>query len=142
MGSVILLELRRCDYLALVPGVLPWLIEQFWQRLVQELAAVANQYYGIKILALLFRDGGLPPGTFPADVCCTLERFGRRLLLEMALCHWSRDEIRDWVTRFSGLNLPRSGVDHMADTVFQATGGMPSLVAQQLLDLCAPKPMY
>jgi hypothetical protein len=140
MGSVILLELRRCDYLARVPGVFPWLIEQFWQRLLQELAAVANEYYGIKIIGLLFVDAELPPGTFPAEVCCTLDRFERCLVLEMTLYDWSRDEIRDWITSFSGLNLSRSGVDHMADTVFAATGGVPSLVAQQLLDLCAPKP--
>jgi hypothetical protein len=140
MGSVVLLELRRCDYLADVPGVLPWLIEQFWQRVVQELAAVAKEFGGVKVIALLFLDADLAPETFPAEVCCTLERFERRHVLEMTLCEWSRDEICHWITRFSGLNLPRRGVDRMADRVYAATGGIPSLVAQQLLELCAPQP--
>jgi hypothetical protein len=140
MGSVILLELRRCDYLADVPGVLPWLIKQFWQRLVQELATVAREYYGVKIIALLFFDAELPPETFSADICCTLDRFERHHVLEMTLRCWSREEIRDWITRFSRLALKRRGVDRMADTVYKATGGIPSLVAQQLLDLCSRVP--
>jgi hypothetical protein len=140
MGSVILLELRRCDYLADVPGVLTWLIKQFWQRLVQELATVAQEYYGVKIIALLFFDAELPSETFPADICCTLDQFERRHVLEMTLCSWSREEIRDWITRFSGLTLKRRGVDRMADTVYKATDGIPSLVAHQLLDLCSPVP--
>jgi len=140
MGSVILLELRRCDYLVDVPGVLPWLIKQFWQRLVQELATVAQEYYGVRIIALLFFDAELPLETFPADICCTLEHFERRHVLEMTLCSWSREEIRDWITRFSGLTLKRRDVDRMADTVYKATDGIPSLVAHQLLDLCSPVP--
>jgi len=138
MGSVILLELRRCDYLADVPSVLPWFIEQFWQRLVHELAAAAQEYYGVKIVGLLFLDFDLPPAAFPAEVCCTLDRFERRHVLEMTLCAWSRDEIRDWITRFSGLKLSRRDVDRMADRVYKDSDGTPSAVAHALLELCAP----
>lgn len=138
MGSVILMEFRRCDYLAYVPSVLPWMIEQFWQHLVRELTTVAQTYSGVKIIALVFVDAALPTDIFPAELYCTLDRFEKHRLLEITLCPWSRDEIRDWITRYSSLKLLRSQVNHMADTVYKAADGLPTVVAQQILRLCAP----
>jgi hypothetical protein len=139
-GSVVMLELRRCDYLSLEPGTIPWVLKDFWSHVIRELARVSKDFYEVKLITVLFFDGLPPEDCFAADQCCTLARFKKNKLLKIALQTWTQDDIRDWIARYSGLPLPRPQIDRMAGKIYASTDGLPTLVVHELLKECCPAP--
>lgn len=137
-GSIVLIECRRCDYFSREPDEFHWVLEDFWKRTVSQLAAVAREYYEVKIIMSLFVDGTLPEGCLAVGQCCTPDHFQKDRLLEIMLEPWTREDIREWIARYSGLSLPRPEVDFMADKVYEAANGLPNLIAEQLLSECCP----
>jgi hypothetical protein len=116
------------------------MIKDFWQPLVSELANVAHDYYDVKIVTLLFVDSVLPEGSIESLHCCTSEHYDREKLLEIPLASWTPADIRDWLARYSGLGLARPEIERMADHIHRAAGGLPQLVAHELLSRCSPSP--
>jgi hypothetical protein len=137
-GSIVLIECQRCDYLSREPGVFHWVLEDFWRQMLNQLAAVAREYYEVKIIVSLFVDGTLPEGCLAVGQCCTPDHFQKDRLLEIALEPWTREDIKEWIARYSGLSLPRIDVDFMANKVYEAACGFPNLIAEQLLNECCP----
>jgi hypothetical protein len=137
-GSIILIECRRCDYLSREPGLFQWVMGDFWESLVRGLAKIAQEFYEIKVIMLLFVDGRLPQNCLTAEQCCTLEQFQKDRLLEISLEPWTREDIRTWIARYAGLSLPRADIDFMADKIYGSTNGDPTLVAHALLQECCP----
>lgn len=137
-GSVVMIECRRCDYLKRDPDLFRWVLRDFWERVVQDLKTVAQDYDEIKVIMLLFVDGVLPQDCLPAEHCCQREQFRKDRLLEIPLESWNRQNIREWIARYSGRSLWRSEIDSMADTIYESTNGDPTLVAHALLRECCP----
>ena len=137
-GSIVMIEFHGWDYLTDALGLIQWLIEHFWRRLLERLAGVADKYIGVKVIVLLFVNASLPE-SLPPHLCCSIDQFKKDRLLEIPLTAWSKEEIRDWIAVHSGLNLPRAEVDRVASGIYQATReGLPDLVIPQLLNLCVP----
>ena len=64
--------------------------------------------------------------------------FDKPKLLELALEPWTKNDILDWVVRYSGLSHTEPAFELLADTIFRATAGLPTLVAHELLSRCVP----
>ena len=137
-GSIVLIECRRCDYFSREPDEFRWVLADFWRQAISQLALVAKEYYEVKIIFSLFVDGTLPEGCLAVGQCCTPDHFQKDRLLEIMLEPWTREDIREWIARYSGLSLPRPEVDFMADKVYEAANGLPNLIAEQLLSECCP----
>ncbi len=149
-GSVVMIQCENCDYLSSYePEIFHWMLEDFWQLMVCKLSAVAKQYYGVKVLLLLFVDGPLQEHCLPSGHCCTLERVESdgfekeklQKLLRIPLKPWTREDIREWIVNHSGQQkLSRTQVDVIANKIYGSTqNGLPSLVANALLKEFCPK---
>jgi len=139
-GSILLLDIGRCDYLTHErPAALGWIVRDFWPALLDELGRIASGLAGsVTVVALLFFDGPLPEGALPPEHCCTPEAFVRDRVLEIELRHWRSAEVVDWLTHWGGLKgYPAAETRLLAETVLAASRGIPYLVANQLLEQCA-----
>ncbi len=137
-GSIVLIECRKCDYFLNETDIFRWIVEDFWADMVRTLAAVANDYAEVKIIVLLFVDGMLPANCLRIDQRCTIDCYQKQKLLEIPLETWTRQDIRRWIARYSGLPLARAPLERMADKVYGATDGLPTLVVHELLKECCP----
>jgi hypothetical protein len=68
----------------------------------------------------------------PAALCCVADEFDAEKILPLELEHWSVDDIRDWLESYSG--LPAWQIDQVADTIYDASDGVPKIVADILLE--------
>jgi hypothetical protein len=140
-GNVFLVEYRRWDYLLKdTPGIIGWFLENFWRVLVRELeqAVRAKELSRVTIIVPLFVDGPLPDHCLAPQHVCTQDEFDKHKLLELALEPWTKNDILDWVVRYSGLSHTEPAFELLADTIFRATAGLPTLVAHELLSRCVP----
>lgn len=137
-GSIVLIECRRCDYFSREPDEFRWVLADFWRQAISRLALVAQEYYEVKIIFSLFVDGTLSGNCLAVDPCRTLEHFQKDRPFEIVLEPWTREDVREWIARYSGLRLSRPEVDFMADKVYEAANGLPNLIAEQLLSECCP----
>ncbi|MCX7108958.1 MAG: hypothetical protein NTX45_02280 [Proteobacteria bacterium] len=137
-GSVVLIECGRCDDFLRDPDVFRWLVEDFWGDMVHALAAVANDYEAIKLIFLLYVDGPLPDNAIAEKHCCTLDDYQKHKLLEITLKPWDWDDIHDWIASYSCLGLTKPQLKRMTDKIYNATDGLPGLVAHELLKECCP----
>ncbi len=135
-GSIYMIECRQCDYLKHDPNLFRWVLEDFWGRVVQGLATVAQDYDEIKVIMLLFVDGVLPQNCLPTQYCCQHDQFQKHRLIEILLEPWKQSDIREWIARYSERTLRRAEIDIMADQIYKSTDGDPTLVAHALLRQC------
>lgn len=139
-GSVVMIEFRSCDYLSDAPGAFLSVLHDFWRPLVSRLERVAQKYLGVKIIILLFVDAILPDGSIEREHCCTIDQFDRGKLLEVPLTEWTPVDISAWIASYAGRGRKRYEIERMAEHIHRAAGGIPNLVAHELLKRCAPLP--
>jgi hypothetical protein len=138
-GSIALVEVRGCDWLTCDDrAALGWLVTHFWPRLLADLETAARRLPGsVTVLVLLFFDDEVPAGALSPAQCCTIAEPSRERLLEIELIPWQRAEILDWLMRWGMPRHPTEDVERIADIVLRVSDGMPSLMENQLLNLCA-----
>jgi hypothetical protein len=142
-GSIALIEISGCDFLTHQrPTALHWIITDFWHGLLDDLGRVAGGLPGtVTVIALVCFDSRVPEGALVPEYCCTIddqEDVRRERLVEITLRAWERVEVEDWLTRFGGLRQSSAEeVRLLTETIMAASGGIPSLIANQLLEQCA-----
>jgi hypothetical protein len=132
-GSIVMIECNGCDDLTLEAGIFQWLVEAFWRNMLREISEVSKNYYEIKVVVLLFFNEPLSERCLEANQCCTFEQFEKEKILEIPLCEWTPEDIGQWIAKYSGMGLPRSEVDRIANKVYRSAEGSPSQVANELL---------
>jgi hypothetical protein len=140
-GSILLLEIGQCDYLASYhPGGLQWLVVEFWQRFLSRLQESASRLPGrVIVLGLVLIDAELPDGCLPTEHCCTHDVFAQERLMEVELEPWTISDIENWLTSFAAESraCPQEHISAMAEAIHRASaGGLPSLIANQILEAC------
>ncbi len=139
-GSIVLLEIRTWDHLAL-PGVfLPWFVREFWTPLVQRLPVIIQKNPLVTVICVVVALTPVQMEAFdPAMQCCD-EDFDPAKMLPLPLRCWKQAEIYDWILRYSGLGASAIGVAPaqiaaMAESVYLASeNGKPSQAYQALLN--------
>jgi hypothetical protein len=131
-GSVVFIEVSQWDYLQPQDRILTWFVNNFWQQLVRELPLIVQTHRKVRFVAVIGADGEIPMQQLPAALCCVADEFDAEKILPLELEHWSVDDIRDWLESYSG--LPAWQIDQVADTIYDASDGVPKLVADILLE--------
>jgi hypothetical protein len=139
-GSIVLLEIRTWDHLALPDVFLPWFVSEFWEPLVQRLPGITREKPLVTVICVVV---ALTPVRLenldPALQCCS-DNLDPTKILPLPLRSWQQAEIHDWLLRYSGLGKPPIEVDPaqittMAERVYLASnGGCPNPARHALLE--------
>jgi len=137
-GSIALLDIGGCDWLIHdEPAALRWIVTDFWRRLLLDLQTAARQLPGsVTVVALLFFDE-LPAGVLTPVHFCTVDDLRRERLVKMGLHPWTLVEVEDWLNRWGMPGHPLDETRHIAERIMWISGGMPSVIANELLQRCA-----
>lgn len=97
-GTTIFLEIKSLDELLEQAEFLKWFIQDFWQPLIDEVAAVSRKYKS-KFIVALVADSQILAECSP-EYFCERGDFDCYRLLELVLPDWSVDDIYDWLIKF------------------------------------------
>ncbi|MDB9526278.1 hypothetical protein PN498_09800 [Oscillatoria sp. CS-180] len=134
-GTTIFLEIRSLDELIEQADFLRWFIQDFWQPLIDDVAAVSQKYKS-KFIVALIADSQMRLNCSteyfcePGDLDCYK-------FLELPLPDWSVDDIYDWLITFRTVYPKLRGkngqdLKRIAAKIHRASEGTPQNVCANL----------
>lgn len=137
-GNVLLIQLGIYS-INLGDNFLTWFIQQFWEQLINQLERLDQERPLIRVVSVISVGNIVPRECLPEALCCTLQRFDARKLLELPLQKWTEKEICLWLLKFSNLGLGRSEIEMMAKNIYRVSQGRPSEVYGELMQVMTQK---
>ncbi|WP_375495281.1 hypothetical protein [uncultured Nostoc sp.] len=133
-GSIVFIELRKVNLLSNREDFFSWLVNNFWKTLVEKLP-LACQYKDIeqvKFIFLAMSDTDICKEYAKLSCFCTEREFDKYKILEIPLKEWSEKDIRDWLTKHSGLSREKNTA--IAKDVYESSrGGTPKNIRDALM---------
>ena len=131
-GSIVFFELNRWENLVPQEQILTWFVNQFWQRLINQLPIISKDFRRIRFIAVMTCDKSLPSEHLKLPCFCTQKTFDPTKILHLPLGNWKAVDIEEWLETFSG--LPDSEISRMAENIYQSSmKGIPQLARGALL---------
>ena len=138
-GSVVFLELRLWDTIGLSDQFLPWMMQDFWDPLVDRLPVIAEQHPLVKFVLAVLVNAPFSVDSIPSVFICQSREFDGQKVVELPLEFWTAEDIKSWLFRYAGLTSSAIGlspaqVAHLADSIYLSGGnGQPTLVHHALM---------
>ncbi|TVP63146.1 MAG: hypothetical protein EA342_18370 [Leptolyngbya sp. LCM1.Bin17] len=143
-GTTIFLEIKSLDDLLEQQDFLAWFIDDFWKPLIDEVAAVSQEFKSKFIVALIADSQILPDCSdpdYPIAYFCAEAAFDCYKMMSLPLPNWSVEDIQDWLMRFRPLfpklqHETKDNLKRMAKRVHRMSGdGIPQNVCANLQEL-------
>ncbi|RRR69411.1 MAG: hypothetical protein EI684_15720 [Candidatus Viridilinea halotolerans] len=134
-GKVIIIELSEWDFDE--QPLLTWFIQQFWRRMVDELAnsIAKRELLQVYLFAVIMSGSRIPTDILTPHLCPD-GAFVSHRIINLPLEYWSLDDIRIWLAGDPSLQREQGCViDRIAKTIYKASEkGKPVAVANKLLE--------
>lgn len=108
-----------------------WLLETFWQPLVDELEDVLEEWDS-RIIFVIVANRPLTEDCRKLPCFCTVDAFDSRSILEIPLNNWTEQDIRLWLTNHFRLSKPAT--KRWARQIYEESEGDPTLTRKALQD--------
>ncbi|MEM6866801.1 MAG: hypothetical protein AAF528_00255 [Cyanobacteria bacterium P01_C01_bin.121] len=134
-GTTIFLEIKSLDELVEQADFLKWFIQDFWQPLIDDVAAVSQKYKSKFIVALIADSQILLECS--TEYFCKPEDIDCYKFLELPLPDWSVDDIYDWLITFRTVypklrSKNNQDLKRIATKIHRASEGTPQNVCANL----------
>lgn len=133
-GSIVFLELRKINLLSNREYFFSWLVNNFWKTLVENLPLICQlrDIEQVKFIFLAMSDTDICKEYAQLSCFCTEIDFDKYKILEIPLKEWSEKDIRDWLTKHSGLSKEKNTA--IAKDVYESSrGGTPKNIRDALM---------
>ncbi|MGG6240724.1 hypothetical protein ACQ4N7_19055 [Nodosilinea sp. AN01ver1] len=111
--------------------LMQWLLETFWQPLVDELEYVLEEW-NARVIFVIVANRPLTEDCQKLPCFCTVDAFDSRSILEIPLTHWTEKDIRIWLASHFRLSKPQAKT--WAKQIYDESDGDPNLIRQALQD--------
>ena len=108
-----------------------WLLETFWQPLVDELEAVLEDW-DARVIFVIVANRPLSKECRQLPCFCTVDAFDSRSILEIPLNNWTEQDIRLWLTHHFRLSKPET--KRWTRQIYEESEGDPTLTRKTLQD--------
>jgi len=124
-NSTVVIYLTNCDAVgsANQKVFMEWLLQTFWQSLVNQLSSVLDEWYA-RVIFIIAANRKLTADCREAACFCTVDSFDSQSILELPLESWTEDDIRFWLQ--DHFRLPRSERDQLAKQIYEESEGDPN----------------
>ncbi|MHC5914263.1 MAG: hypothetical protein ACYTXE_25445 [Nostoc sp.] len=133
-GSIVFIELRKINLLSNREDFFSWLVNNFWKTLVEKLPLICQlkDIEQVKFIFLAMSDTDICKEYAKLSCFCTEIEFDKYKILEISLKEWSEKDIRDWLTKHSGLSKEKNTA--IARDVYESSrGGTPKNIRDALM---------
>lgn len=133
-GTIIFIELRKINLLSNKEDFFSWLVNHFWKTLVEKLPLICQlkNIEQVKFIFLAMSDTDICKEYAQLSYFCTEIDFDKYKILEIPLKEWTEKDIRDWLTKHSGLSKER--ITAIAKDVYESSrGGTPKNIRDALM---------
>ncbi|MBW4687764.1 MAG: hypothetical protein KME40_22310 [Komarekiella atlantica HA4396-MV6] len=133
-GSIVFIELRKINLLSNREDFFSWLVNNFWKTLVEKLSLICQfkDIEQVKFIFLAMSDTDICKEYAKLSCFCTEIEFDKYKILEIPLKEWSEKDIRDWLTKHSGLSKEKNTA--IARDVYESSrGGTPKNIRDALM---------
>ncbi|MEH1790973.1 MAG: hypothetical protein V7L23_36800 [Nostoc sp.] len=133
-GSIVFIELRKINLLSNREDFFSWLVNNFWKTLVEKLPLICQlkDIEQVKFIFLAMSDTDICKEYAKLSCFCTEIEFDKYKILEIPLKEWSEKDIRDWLTKHSGLSKEKNTA--IARDVYESSrGGTPKNIRDALM---------
>jgi hypothetical protein len=133
-GSIVFIELRKINLLSNREDFFSWLVNNFWKTLVEKLPLICQlkDIEQVKFIFLAMSDTDICKEYAQLSCFCTEKDFDKYKILEIPLKEWSEKDIRDWLTKHSGLSKEKNTA--IAKDVYESSrGGTPKNIRDALM---------
>jgi hypothetical protein len=110
---------------------LPWFLNTFWGDFEQRLSQARRVRKKLSVVVAVSISGSFPD-ILEAQVCCDDRAQLAERFLNLPLELWLTEDITEWLDRFSGLDLPYPKCTEIAEAVYDAANGNPSITHTRL----------
>jgi hypothetical protein len=128
----VFIDLWQWDELLCQEQVLSWFLEHFWLPLRQRLQVVAQDYRGVRVVAVIVVENELSPECSKLPCyCTTYKKFDGQKIAKLPLKKWTVEEIQHWLEDYSG--MPIDKCETRARKIYaKSMKGIPQLVVTAL----------
>jgi hypothetical protein len=133
-GSIVFIELRKINLLSNREDFFSWLVNNFWKTLVEKLPLICQfkDIEQVKFIFLAMSDTDICKEYAKLSCFCTEVEFDKYKILEIPLKEWTEKDIRDWLTKHSGLSKEINTA--IAKDVYESSrGGTPKNIRDALM---------
>ncbi|MEH2032200.1 MAG: hypothetical protein V7K67_21550 [Nostoc sp.] len=133
-GSIVFIELRKINLLSNREDFFSWLVNNFGKTLVEKLPLICHfkDIEQVKFIFLAMSDTDICKEYAKLSCFCTEVEFDKYKILEIPLKEWTEKDIRDWLTKHSGLSKEINTA--IAKDVYESSrGGTPKNIRDALM---------
>jgi hypothetical protein len=133
-GSIVFIELKKINLLSDRECFLSWLVHQFWKSLIDNLSLNCEQkdIEQVKLIILVISDFDICREYSQLPIFCTETDFDKFKILEIQLKEWTEKDIKNWLTKHSGLK--KRDVASIAREIYDSSrGGTPNNIRSALM---------
>ncbi len=132
-NRIIFIKLSFNDNLKERPTLLPWLLKEFWHKLVDHLHALRAEGRRVRVVLTIIALQELNTDLLDRDMFCKGEEFDQRRIVEIPLEMWDREAVKNWLIDHSRLRLTEAEAIAWAEEICaHCPTGLPYLIDTRL----------
>ncbi len=133
-GSIVFIELKKINLLSNREHFFSWLVNEFWKILIEKLSlnCKLKDIEQVRLIIIVMSDIDICKEYSQLPFFCTEIDFDKSKILEIPLKEWTEKDIRDWLTKHSGLT--KDTIASIARDVYESSrGGTPNNIRSALM---------